>query len=92
MHAGRSNHFHHTRAQALAAHFHQTKARDSAHLDPCPIGFQTIFHPLFNGIVVAAIFHVDEVDDNQTSQVAQTQLAGHFIRGLEVGFQRCLFD
>ena len=32
-----------------------------------------------------ADFHVDEVDDDQAAQVAQAQLAGHFVGGFEVG-------
>jgi hypothetical protein len=32
-----------------------------------------------------ALFHVDEVDDDQAAQVAQAHLAGHFVGGFQVG-------
>src|SRR5690606_36181687 len=35
---------------------------------------------------------VDEVDNNQTTQVAQAELAGDFISGFKVGIEGCLFD
>ncbi len=38
------------------------------------------------------VLHVDEVDDDQAAEVAQTHLAGRFIGGLEVGAQRGLLD
>ena len=36
--------------------------------------------------------HVDEVDDDQAADVAQTQLAGDLVRRFEIGVQRRLFD
>ena len=36
--------------------------------------------------------HVDEVDNNQTTQVAQAELAGDFISGFKVGVEGGLFD
>ena len=36
--------------------------------------------------------HVDEVDDDETGEVAQPQLARHLVGGLQVGAQRGLLD
>ena len=82
----------HTRAQTLTGHFHQAKARDATNLNTGTVGFQRIFHPFFNGDVVAALVHVDEIDHDQTSQVTQAGLTRHFIGGLKVGLGRCLFN
>ena len=82
----------HTRAKTLTRHFHQAKAGNAAHLNTRAIGFQLVFHPLFNGVVIAAFIHIDEVDHNQTCQIAQAQLARNLIGGLKVGFRRSLFD
>ncbi len=84
--------FQHARAQALTGHFHQTKARNTPHLNARAVGLQLFLHHLFDSRIVAAFFHVDEVDHDQPSQVAQTQLARHFGGGFQVGFQRGLFD
>ena len=84
--------FQHPRAQALAAHLHQAKARDAAHLNPRAVGFQLVLQTLFDSRVVATLFHVDKVDDDQAREVTQTQLAGHLIGGLKVGLQRGVLD
>ena len=80
--------FQHPRTQTLAAHLHQAKARDATHLNPRAVGFQLVLQALFDGRVVATLFHVDKVDDDQTRKVTQTQLAGHLIGGLKVGLER----
>ena len=49
---------------------------------------QTVFH----FALMANLGHVDEVDDNQATQVAQTQLTGNFVGRFQVGLQRSLFD
>ena len=75
MGAGLGRRFDEARTQPLARHFQQAERTDATHLDACPVVFQSIFHAPFDLGVVAADFHVDEVNDDQTGQVAQTQLA-----------------
>ncbi|MNT00123.1 hypothetical protein D3C72_1345430 [compost metagenome] len=41
---------------------------------------------------VLGIVHVDEVDDDDAAQVAQAQLPGHRLRGLQVGAEHRLFQ
>ncbi len=60
--------------------------RDAADLNAGAIVLQMILEALFDRTVVALLFHVDEVDDDETGKVAQTQLAGDFF----CRFQVCL--
>ncbi|MNV00613.1 hypothetical protein D3C71_907830 [compost metagenome] len=63
-----------------------------ADLDTCTIltnGFtQTVFH----GALMANRSHVDEVDNDQAAQVAQTKLTGNFICSFKVGIEGRFFD
>ena len=59
------------RAQTLTGKFHQSKAADLAHLDASTVKTQAIAQAVFNFTLVALGFHVDEVDDDQATQIAQ---------------------
>ena len=82
----------HAGAQPLAAHLQQAKAGNTAHLNARPVGFQLVFQTLLNRVVVLALVHVDEIDHDQTSQIAQPQLARHLFGSLQIGLQRRLLD
>ena len=84
--------FQHAGAQALPAHLQKTEARNAAHLNAGAVGLQLVLQSLFDRGIVLALFHVDKVDDDQTRQIAQTQLAGNLFGGLKVGVQRGLLD
>src|SRR5690606_3683735 len=45
-----------------------------------------------DGALVLAVFHIDEIDDDQAAQVAQAQLARHFVGRFQVGAQCGFFD
>ena len=77
-----------TGAAALAGDLHQPEAGDLAHLDAGAIVLQAVLHLLFDGAVVLRLIHVDEVDDDQTGQVAQAHLAGGLGGRLHVGLER----
>ncbi len=79
-------------AQALAAHFHQAEAGDAAHLDTRAVVLERFLHRLLDLADVGAVLHVDEVDDDEARHVAQTKLAGDFLRGFEVGGDGGLLD
>ena len=51
-----------------------------------------IAQAVFNRTLIFRVFHVDEVDHDQTAQVTQTQLTRDFVGGLLVGAYRCFFD
>ena len=74
-------------AEALTGQFHQAEAADFAHLYPGPVMTQGVPQPVFHLPLIAGAFHVDEVDDHQTAQVPQPQLAGQFLGGFQVGLQ-----
>ena len=80
------------RTQALAGKFHQTEAADFAHLHARAIEFQRVFQAGFHFALIFRRFHVDEVDNNQTAQVTQAQLAGDFFGSFEIGFERRFFN
>ena len=80
------------RAQALTRELHQSKARNLAHLYTCTVKMQCVAQTVFNRALVLGVFHVDEVDHDQTTQVTQTQLASDFVGCLLVGAQCCFFD
>src|SRR5690606_24768612 len=65
---------------------------DPAYLNPGAVGFQAFADTLFHGTLVLGRGHVDEVDDDQAADVAQTQLAGNFLGGFEVGLQGSFLD
>ena len=73
------------RAQALAGHFQQAEARDAADLDAGAVLLHGIAETVLHGLLVLRRLHVDEVDDDEAAEVAQAQLAGNFVRRLEVG-------
>ena len=78
--------------QALARQLHQTETGDLAHLDTGAVEVQGVAQAVFDGALVLAVFHVDEIDHDQTAQIAQAQLAGDFVGGLKVRAGRGFFD
>ena len=80
------------RAQPLAAHFHQAELADGAELHTCAVLAQCVTQPILHVAPVAAFLHVDEVDDDQSAEVAQAHLARHLICRLQVGAGRGFFD
>ena len=80
------------RAQSLPRHLEQTEAREAPDLDARAIHFHGIAQAIFDRALIAAFFHVDEVDDDQTADVADAQLAGDFVGGFEVGVGGGGFD
>ena len=79
-------------AQALTRQLEQAEAADLAHLDAGAVVTQAVAQAVFDFALVAARFHVDEVDHQQAAEVAQAQLAGDFVGGLDVGAQGGFFD
>ncbi|CDF96756.1 hypothetical protein BN844_2337 [Pseudomonas sp. SHC52] len=80
------------RTQALTGHFQQAEARDATDLYTGAVGFQALTDLFFHGALVLGRGHVDEVDDDQAADVAQTQLTGDFLGRFKVGLQGGFFD
>ncbi len=84
--------FNKRRAQALARHFKQAEWADTADLKAGPVIAHGFFKLAFNRPLVAVVFHVDEIDHNQTGQIAQAQLTCEFFGGFKVGLVCGFFD
>ena len=84
--------FNERRAEPLAAHFEQSETRDAAGLDARTVQRERLAHAVLDRALVLARGHVDEVDDHQAANVAQSQLTGDFVRSLEVRVERRLLD
>ena len=80
------------RLQALAAHLEQAELADRAELHAGTVLAQGVAQAVFHFAAVLGLFHVDEVDHDQATQIAQAHLAGHFVSGFEVGAGRGFFD
>ena len=87
MHTRFATAFENASAHALARHFHQAKRANTTHLNARPIAFQRFFHFALDRPIVTIFIHVDEIDNQQASQITQPRLAGHFHSRLEVGVQ-----
>ena len=79
-------------AQALARQFHQTEARDLAHLHARAIRLHRVLELLLDFALVARRLHVDEVDDDEAAHVAQAQLARRLFGRFHVGAKRGFLD
>ena len=78
--------------EALAAHFEQAEFADGTELHAGTVLAQGVAQAVFHFAAVFALVHVDEVDHDQTAQVAQAHLAGHFVSGFQVGAGGGFFD
>ena len=67
--------FEHAGPELLARHFQQAEMTDAPDLNACTVVAQRLLQPPFHQPVVAALVHVDEVDDDQPGKVAQAKLA-----------------
>jgi hypothetical protein len=69
---------------ALARHFHQAELRDGQDVRLGLVAAQAVLHALIDLLLVAARFHVNEIEHDEAAHVAQAQLAADFLGGLEV--------
>ena len=81
-----------SRFQTLTAQFQKAKTRKFAHLHACAVFFERVAQDVFNIALVFRIFHVDEVDHDQTAQVAQAHLTCDLFGGFHIGFKRGVFN
>ena len=92
MRAGLHGRFEHRGADALAAHLHEAEMRDAADLNAGAVVLEAILQLLLDRPVVPVLLHVDEVDDDQSGEVAQAQLPRHFLRRFQIGLERGVLD
>ena len=48
---------------------------------------EAVLDGFVNRLLVLAVAHVDEVDNHQPANIAQTELASNLARGLKIGFK-----
>ena len=65
---------------------------DRANLNAGTIIAQRIFQLALNRMLIACLFHINEIDNNQAREITKTQLAPHFLCSFQVGFQRGFFN
>ena len=80
------------RPQALPRQFHETEARDLAHLYTCAVVVKRVAQAILDIALGTTGLHVNEVDNDEATEVAQTKLPTDFIGRLEVGAQCGLFN
>ena len=78
--------------QALSRHLEQAEARQAADLDARTIHFHGVAQAVLDLALILRGLHVDEVDDDQATDVTDTQLPGDLIGGFQVGIGRRSLD
>jgi hypothetical protein len=81
-----------TLSDPLAGHLHQTQRRHLGDLMLGPVPSQALDETPMNQVTVALENHVDEVDDDNAADVAQSQLADDLLGGLEIVAGNCLLE
>ena len=72
---------------ALARHLHEAELRDGQDVGLGLVAAQTVLDALVDGLLVAARFHVNEVEHDEPAHVAEAQLPRDFLGGFEVHFE-----
>src|ERR1700688_1222510 len=77
---------------AFASDAHQAKFVEGQRFRRRFIFFEGLLQREQHLCAVAALFHVDEVDDNDAAQIAQTNLAHDFLHRFQIGFDDGVFE
>src|ERR1700730_11042687 len=88
--AGRTTLAQHVRqrfARSLARHFDEAELRETVDGEPRPVAFQRAIELGEHGGAMIGVLHVDEVDDDDSAEVAQPQLASDDLRRFEGGLE-----
>jgi hypothetical protein len=76
----------------LASDGDQAKIVELKHFRRRAVGLQLVFQRGHHAVAVLALVHVDEVDDDDAAQVAQTDLAHDLGDGVQVGLDDGVFQ
>src|SRR5690606_29427758 len=71
-------------SQPLPRQLEQPEAGNAADLNSSPVLTHGIAQPVLDLTLVAARSHIDEVDDDQTAEIADPKLSNDFVRSLKV--------
>ena len=79
-------------AGALAGHLHQTERGDLGDMGACVIPRQRLLQRTQHLTLVLLFAHVDEVDDDDAAEIAQSELAADRLGRFQVGLEDGLFE
>src|ERR1700730_11157487 len=77
---------------ALASDAHQAEFVEAQRFRRRFIFFEGLLQREQNFVAVAALFHIDEVDDDDAAEVAQANLAHDFFHRFQIGFDDGVFE
>jgi hypothetical protein len=80
------------RPQPLTGHLQQPEPGQPPDLDARAIHLHGVAQPVFDLALILRGLHIDEVDDDQASDIPNAQLACNLVRRFEVRIQRRGFD
>ncbi len=84
--------FDQARPHALARKFKEPESADPAELNARAIRFDGFLEPFFDGALITRFIHIDEIDDDQTREVAKTKLQSDFAGSFQVCFKGGFLD
>jgi hypothetical protein len=71
---------------ALACHFHEAELGDGEDMGFGAVAAETFFHAEIDGLLIAARFHIDEIEDDEAAHVTEAKLTADFVGGLDIDF------
>src|SRR6185503_4676550 len=71
-------------SQALARHLHEAEARDAPELNARAVRAHGVAKPVLDALLILLRLHVDEVDDDESAEVADAELPRDLVRSLQV--------
>ena len=77
---------------AFASHDHQTKVIEGEYLGRRLIAAQRFLQSLHYALAVAALFHVDQIEDDNSAEIAQANLACDFFDCFHVRARNRVFQ
>ena len=77
---------------ALAGHFQKSERTDTPNLYARAVGLKGILQTPLYPPDIAVFIHVDEVDHDQSGEIAQPELAGDFLGRLQIGLVGSFLD
>src|SRR5690606_26448535 len=79
-------------ARPLARHLDEAELADAVDRRLGLVLGEALLEGAPDALAVLRLFHVDQVEDDQTADVAEAQLVGNLLDGLQIGLQRSLFE
>ena len=77
---------------ALARHLDQSEFRDLENVGARLVGSQRILKCAIDLVAICGGLHVDQVDDDQTAEIAEAELMHDLGDSLEVRLEHCIFE